>query len=100
MGLFFVEHATPIPRRTYTMRRYKLAIIPGDGIGKEVIPAGVEALTALSQRDGGFELACEHFDWGSDFYRATGVMMPPDGRDRIRDCDAIYFGAGGAPGVP
>jgi tartrate dehydrogenase/decarboxylase/D-malate dehydrogenase len=82
------------------MRRYKLAIIPGDGIGKEVIPAGVEALTALARRDGGFELACEHFDWGSDFYRAAGVMMPPDGRERIRDCDAIYFGAVGAPGVP
>jgi tartrate dehydrogenase/decarboxylase / D-malate dehydrogenase len=82
------------------MKRYKIAVIPGDGIGKEVIPAGVEVLSALAGRDGGFELAFDHFDWGSDLYRTTGLMMPPDGRDQIRRHDAIFFGAVGAPDVP
>jgi tartrate dehydrogenase/decarboxylase/D-malate dehydrogenase len=82
------------------VRRYRIAIIPGDGIGKEVIPAGVEVLVATAQRDGGFDLAFDHFDWGSDYYKATGLMMPPDGRGQIRSHDAIYFGAVGAPDVP
>src|SRR5438477_477686 len=82
------------------MKRYRIAVIPGDGIGKEVVPAGVEALAALARRDGDFELAFDHFDWGSDYYKATGVMMPADGRDLIRNHDAIYFGAVGAPDVP
>src|ERR1700685_2908535 len=82
------------------MRRYRIAVIPGDGIGKEVIPAGVEVLAALAAAEGGFELACDHFDWGSDYYRATGLMMPIDVRDQIKGHDAIYFGAVGAPDVP
>ena len=82
------------------MKRYRIAIIPGDGIGKEVIPAGVEVLAALARRDGGFNLAFDHFDWGSDYYKATGLMMPPDGRDQIKNHDAIFFGAVGAPDVP
>jgi tartrate dehydrogenase/decarboxylase/D-malate dehydrogenase len=82
------------------MKNYRIAVIPGDGIGKEVVPAGVEALAALARRDGGFELTFDHFDWGSDYYRATGLMMPADGREQIRDHDAIYFGAVGAPDVP
>jgi tartrate dehydrogenase/decarboxylase/D-malate dehydrogenase len=82
------------------LRKYKLAVIPGDGIGKEVIPVGVEVLAALARRDGGFELAFDSFDWGSDYYCATGMMMPADGREQIRHHDAIYFGAVGAPDVP
>jgi tartrate dehydrogenase/decarboxylase/D-malate dehydrogenase len=82
------------------VRRYRIATIPGDGIGKEVIPAGVEVLVATAQRDGGFELVFDHFDWGSKHYKATGLMMPPDGRGQIRNHDAIYFGAVGAPDVP
>ncbi len=82
------------------MRRYRIATIPGDGIGKEVIPAGVEVLAATARRDGGFELVFDHFDWGSDHYKATGLMMPPGGRDLIKHHDAIYFGAVGAPDVP
>ncbi len=81
------------------MRRYRLAVIPGDGIGKEVIPAGVEVLAALAQRERGFEFSFDHFDWGCDYYRATGLMMPHDGRERIKNHDAIYFGAVGAPDV-
>jgi tartrate dehydrogenase/decarboxylase/D-malate dehydrogenase len=82
------------------MRRYRIAVIPGDGIGKEVIPAGVEVLTALTSRDGGFEITFEHFDWGSEYYHSTGLMMPADGREHIKDHDAIYFGAVGSPEVP
>ncbi|MGB3581196.1 MAG: isocitrate/isopropylmalate family dehydrogenase, partial [Roseiarcus sp.] len=82
------------------MRRYRIAVIPGDGIGKEVIPAGLEALAAVAGREGGIEFAFDRFDWGSDLYRATGLMMPPDGLAQIKDHDAIYFGAVGSPEVP
>jgi tartrate dehydrogenase/decarboxylase/D-malate dehydrogenase len=82
------------------MREHLIAAIPGDGIGKEVIPAGLQALRALENRCGDFRLAVEHFPWGSDFYRATGAMMPPDGLDLLRHFQAIFFGAVGDPGVP
>src|SRR5580704_13911245 len=82
------------------MRRYRIAVIPGDGVGKEVIPACLEVLEALAEREGGFEWTFDRFDWGSDHYRATGLMMPPDGLDQIRSSDAIYFGAVGSPDVP
>jgi len=82
------------------MKTYKIAAIPGDGIGKEVIAAGIEVLAALAARDGSFAFTFDHFDWGSDYYKRHGVMMPPDGRDQIKDHDAIYFGAVGAPDVP
>ncbi len=77
------------------MRRYRIAVIPGDGIGKEVIPAGIEVLKALAVREGGIEWSFDTFDWGSDTYRKTGLMMPDDGREQIKDHDAIYFGAVG-----
>ncbi|MBX7201317.1 MAG: tartrate dehydrogenase [Rhodospirillaceae bacterium] len=82
------------------MRRHRIAAIPGDGIGQEVIDAGVRVLDALAKRDGGFGLAFETFDWGSDYYRKHGVMMPADGLARLKPFDAIYFGAVGAPDVP
>jgi tartrate dehydrogenase/decarboxylase/D-malate dehydrogenase len=82
------------------MKTYKIAAIPGDGIGREVIAAGIEVLDALAARDGGFTFRFDRFDWGSDYYRRHGVMMPPEGRDQIKDHDAIYFGAVGAPDVP
>ena len=85
---------------TLLMRRYRIAVIPGDGIGKEVIPAGVEVLKAVAQREGGIEWSFDQFDWGSDTYRKTGLMMPDDGREQIKDHDAIYFGAVGSPDVP
>ncbi|MEO9335903.1 tartrate dehydrogenase [Mesorhizobium sp. SB112] len=82
------------------MRHYKIASIPGDGIGREVVAAGLRALEACTARDGGFKLEVEHFDWGSDYYKKHGVMMPADGAERLKAFDAIYFGAVGAPDVP
>jgi tartrate dehydrogenase/decarboxylase/D-malate dehydrogenase len=82
------------------MRIHKIAAIPGDGIGTEVIAAGLEALAICARRDGGFRLEVENFDWGSDYYKAHGVMMPADGLATLKRFDAIYFGAVGAPDVP
>ena len=82
------------------IRHYRIAAIPGDGVGQEVVPAAIEVLRTLAARDGGFELSFDQFDWGSDYFRRTGRMMPEDGLDRIRTHDAILFGAVGAPDVP
>ncbi|WP_022706347.1 tartrate dehydrogenase [Paracoccus zeaxanthinifaciens] len=82
------------------MKNYKIAAIPADGIGPEVIAAGLQALEALARRDGGFELDVTDFDWGSDRYKKTGEMMPADGPDQLKNFDAIFFGAVGAPDVP
>src|SRR6476661_3449252 len=82
------------------MRTYKIAAIPGDGIGKEVIAAGVEVLDACARRDGGFAVAFDHFDWGSERYKKTGAFMPDNGRDLIKGHDAILFGSAGVPDVP
>ena len=82
------------------MKTYRIAAIPGDGIGQEVIAAGVEVLNALAARDGGFALSFDHFDWGSAYYKAHGLMMPDDGRQQIATHDAIFFGAVGSPEVP
>lgn len=82
------------------MRTHRIAAIGGDGIGPEVIAAGLQALAACAERDGGFRLDVQAFDWGSDYYRRHGVMMPADGADQLRAFDAIYFGAVGAPDIP
>jgi tartrate dehydrogenase/decarboxylase/D-malate dehydrogenase len=79
---------------------YRIAAIPGDGIGKEVIAAGLDVLEAVARRDGGFRLDVAHFDWGSDYYKRTGRMMPDGGLDQLRGKSAIFFGAVGAPDVP
>jgi tartrate dehydrogenase/decarboxylase/D-malate dehydrogenase len=82
------------------MRQHKIAAIPGDGIGKEVIPAGLTVLRALQKRCGDFELLVDGFPWGSDYYRQTGRMMPEDGLEILRNYSAIYFGAVGDPHLP
>src|SRR5918998_375873 len=82
------------------MNSYRIAAVPGDGIGKEVIAAGIEVLRALAERDGSFKLDFETFDWGSDYYKKHGIMMPENGRETLKLFDAIYFGAVGAPDVP
>jgi tartrate dehydrogenase/decarboxylase/D-malate dehydrogenase len=82
------------------MREYEIAAIPADGIGPEVIAAGLQALEALQQRCGDFKLRVQHFDWGSDYYKAHSRMMPEDGVAQLKRFDAIFFGAVGAPDVP
>ena len=82
------------------MRTYKIAAMGGDGIGPEVVEAGVQALKVCAERDGGFTLDFQDFDWGSDYYQKHGVMMPADGADQLRGFDAILFGAVGAPDIP
>ncbi len=82
------------------MKKYKIASIPADGIGPEVIAAGLQALEAVSARDRGFVLQVTRFDWGSERYRRKGALMPEDGTEQLRDFDAIFFGAVGAPDVP
>ncbi len=82
------------------MKRYRIAAIGGDGIGPEVIAAGLEALEVCARRDGGFRFDIKEFDWGSEHYKRHGVLMPAGGVDELRRFDAIYFGAVGAPDVP
>jgi len=82
------------------MRTHRIAAIPADGIGPEVIAAGLEVLDAVAARDGGFTLTVDRYDWGSDWYRKHGEMMPSDGLAWLRTADAIYFGAVGDPGLP
>jgi tartrate dehydrogenase/decarboxylase/D-malate dehydrogenase len=79
---------------------FRIAAIPGDGIGVEVVEAGLEVLEALSGRLGSFALDVERFDWGCERYRREGRFMPEDGADQLRAFDAILFGAVGAPDVP
>ena len=81
------------------MKTYAIATIPGDGIGKEVVPAGQQVLEALAA-DGTLRFTFENFDWGGDYYRQHGVMMPADGLDALRGKDAILFGSAGDPHIP
>src|ERR1700710_520955 len=82
------------------MKSYRIATIPGDGIGKEVVPAAQEVLEALAAQTGRFTFEFENFAWGGDYYREHGVMMPADGLDAIRHKDAILFGSAGDPAIP
>jgi tartrate dehydrogenase/decarboxylase/D-malate dehydrogenase len=82
------------------MRQYNIASIPADGIGPEVIEAGLEVLDTLVGRELGFSLTIARYDWGSNYYRRHGVFMPPDGLAWLRVADAIYFGAVGDPDIP
>lgn len=82
------------------MKTYRIATIPGDGIGQEVIPAGRKLLEAVARADGGFTFDFKDFDWGADYHRIHGVMMPEDGLDALLDRDAILFGSAGDPHIP
>ncbi len=82
------------------MRTHRIAVIPADGIGPEVIGAGCEVLEVLAGRDGDFTFDFQWFDWGSDYYRRHGEMMPADGVETVRGFDAIYFGAVGDVDLP
>ena len=82
------------------MKSYKIATMGGDGIGPEVVKAGVEVLQVCAERDGGFKFEFKGFDWGSNYYKKHGLMMPEGGADQLRDFDGILFGAVGAPDIP
>jgi tartrate dehydrogenase/decarboxylase/D-malate dehydrogenase len=82
-------------------RRFRVAVIPGDGIGQEVVPHGLAVLERLAETSGGeFSFAFTEFPWGSAYYHETGRMMADDALDQLRTFDAIYFGAVGWPDVP
>ena len=78
---------------------HTIAVIPGDGIGKEVVPEGIRVLNAAGKRFG-IEFQWEFFPWGCEYYSLQGQMMPPDGLTRLKGFEAIYLGAVGAPEVP
>jgi tartrate dehydrogenase/decarboxylase/D-malate dehydrogenase len=81
--------------------RFRIAVIPGDGIGQEVVPEGFRVLDRLAERSAGtLAFETESFPWGCEHYLRTGRMMDPDGLERLQGFDAIYFGAVGWPGVP
>jgi tartrate dehydrogenase/decarboxylase/D-malate dehydrogenase len=82
------------------MKTYNIATIPGDGIGKEVVPAGRQVLEALAAGSNSFQFTFEDFDWGGDYYRKHGEMMPKNGLDALRNKDAILFGSAGDPDIP
>jgi tartrate dehydrogenase/decarboxylase/D-malate dehydrogenase len=81
------------------MKRYRIALIPGDGIGREVVPEGQRALEAAARRYG-FEIAWTEFDWSCERFLKTGEFIPEDGLERLKSFDAIFLGAVGWPGVP
>ena len=81
------------------MKTYRIAAIPGDGIGKEVVPEGVRVLETAARRFG-FALQWREFDWSCETYLKTGAMMPSDGLQQLRSFDAIFLGAVGHPSVP
>jgi tartrate dehydrogenase/decarboxylase/D-malate dehydrogenase len=82
-----------------TMKKFEIAVIPGDGIGKEVMPAALRVLETVGAGFG-IDFVLREFDWSCETYKATGRMMPEDGLERLRDHDAILLGAVGFPGVP
>ena len=85
--------------REENLKNYRIAVIEGDGIGREVVPEGIRVLEAAGGR---FDLSFswERFDWSCQTYLDTGRIMPADGLERLRPFDAIYLGAVGYPGVP
>lgn len=81
------------------MKKYTIAVIPGDGIGKEVIPEGIKVIEALSRRFG-ISFTWDEKSWSCEYYAKTGKMMPDNGLQEIAGHDAIFLGAVGFPGVP
>lgn len=82
------------------MKTLKIASIPADGIGPEVVSAGIEVIEAACARNTEIQIDFTHFDWGSNYYKTHGKMMPDDGLETLKGYDAILFGAVGAPDVP
>lgn len=81
------------------MKQHRIAVIPGDGIGNEVVPEGIRVLEAAGSRFG-IDFQWTNYDWSCERYHKTGSMMPEDGIDQLRESEAIFLGAVGFPGVP
>ena len=81
------------------MMKYKIAAIGGDGIGPEMLEAGINCIEAVGRLED-FEVEFDWFPWGSDYYRETGLMMPANGLAQLKEFDSIYFGAVGDPDIP
>ena len=81
------------------MVKHRIAVIPGDGIGKEVMPEGMRVMEAAGKKFG-IEFEWDEFDWSCERFAKTGSMMPEDGLKQIEKHDAVYLGAVGFPGVP
>ncbi|GJN66734.1 hypothetical protein PLIIFM63780_004202 [Purpureocillium lilacinum] len=88
------------PAALPSSRTYSIAAIPADGIGPEVIEAGIEVLSALAESLGSFTIDFTNYDWSSDTYKKTGKYIPDGGLEQLKKHDAIFFGAVGAPDVP
>lgn len=82
------------------MSTYKIAVIPGDGIGPEVLQEGIKVLNKIAELDGSLKFEYTYFPWGCEYYSKHGVMMDEDGIERLKGFDAIFLGAVGFPGVP
>ena len=82
------------------MKTYRIAVIPGDGVGPEVLTEGMKVLKRVAELDGTFQFEDVWFPWGCEYYLKTGRMMPEDGIEVLKEFDAIYLGAVGYPGVP
>lgn len=82
------------------MKTYQIAVIPGDGIGKEVVAEGVKVLKKIAELDKSFDFNFDYFPWGCEYYLKTKKMMDDDGLEQLRKYDAIYLGAVGFPTVP
>ncbi|MFZ0015722.1 MAG: isocitrate/isopropylmalate family dehydrogenase, partial [Acetobacteraceae bacterium] len=80
-------------------KTHRIAVVPGDGIGKETVPEALKVLDAASRRYG-FGLEFAHYDWSCETYKKTGAMMPADGMERLAQSDSILLGAVGWPDVP
>ena len=82
------------------MKKYRIAVIPGDGVGPEVLTEGMKVLKRVSELDETFQYEETWFPWGCEYYLKTGRMMPENGIEILKEYDAIYLGAVGYPGVP
>lgn len=82
------------------METYRIAVIPGDGVGPEVIAEGVKILENVAALDGNFQFSFTHFPWGCEYYLREGRMMAEDGLEQLKQFDAIFLGAVGSPDVP
>ncbi len=87
-------------RRAKTMRNYSIALIPGDGIGVDVIREGKKVIDTICELDGGISIQYQKFNWSCEYYLKHGTMMPEDGLEILKNFDSIYLGAVGYPGVP